>query len=219
MITLADGTQKAVEELTGEEELLVWNLETGSFDAAPVVFVDSDPEETYEIVTLSFSDGSSVDVIYEHGFFDVDLGQYLYLDASASDYIGHRFAKSGEPGNVVILVDVEVHKMRTTAWSPVTFKHLCYYVNGVLSMPGGISGLFNIFDVDTDTMAYDPQAMAEDIARYGLLSYEDFEGIVSEEAFEAFNGQYLGIAIEKGMLSWEDIDYLAQRYMPLVEAN
>ena len=112
-----------------------------------------------------------------------------------------------------------MHEERTTAWSPVTFKHLCYYVNGTLSMPGGISGLFNIFEVDTDTMMYDPQKKAEDIANYGILPFEAFEGIVSEEAYEAFNGAYLGIAIEKGILSWENIEYLARRYMPLVEGN
>lgn len=43
MITLADGTQKAVEQLTGNEMLLVWNLLTGEFDIAPMVFIDSDP--------------------------------------------------------------------------------------------------------------------------------------------------------------------------------
>lgn len=42
MITLADGTQKAVEQLTGNEKLLVWNLLTGEFDIAPMVFIDSD---------------------------------------------------------------------------------------------------------------------------------------------------------------------------------
>ena len=216
LITLADGTQKPVEELTGDELLLVWNLETGSFDSAPIVFVDSDPETIYEVITLTFSDGTSVDVIGEHGFFDVDLGEYVYLDANAEEYLGHRFAKSGEAGDTVTLTSVDIHDETTSAWSPVTYGHLCYYVNGMLSMPGGISGLFNIFEVDVETMRYDPEKMAEDIETYGLLSYTDFEGVVSEEAFEAFNGKYLGIAIAKGLLTWDDIERLAERYMPLI---
>ena len=54
LITLADGTQKPVEELTGDELLLVWNLETGSFDSAPIVFIDSDSFAEYEIIHLHF---------------------------------------------------------------------------------------------------------------------------------------------------------------------
>ncbi len=222
LITLADGTQKEVQFLTGEEELLVWNLETGSYDSAPIVFVDSDEERTYEVIDLYFSDNSKVGVIYEHGFFDIDLGEYVYITAdNAKDYIGHSFVKQADIDNnmwdVVTLEDVVIENRVTKAYSPVTFEHLCYYTDGMLSMPGGIDGLFNIFEVDTKIMAYDAEKKAADIAAYGLFTYADFEGVVSEIAYEAFNGDYLKVAIGKGMLTWEDIEYLAWRYMPLVK--
>ena len=218
LITLADGSQKPVEELTGDELLLVWNLETGTFDSAPIVFVDSEAETEYEIVNLIFSDGTTVKVISEHGFWDYDLNEYVYLDRYAADYIGHWFAKqtvdeSGNPVNVKVrLDDVVITREVTTAWSPVTFGHLCYYVNGMLSMPGGIDGLFNIFEVDSDTMMYDKEAMAADIEKYGLFTCEDFGGLVSEEVFEAFNGKYLKVAIGKGMLTWDEVVQLVERY-------
>ena len=218
LITLADGSQKPVEELTGEELLLVWNLETGRFDAAPIVFVDSEAETEYEIVNLMFSDGTTVKVISEHGFWDYDLNEYVYLDRYAADYIGHWFAKqtvdeSGNPVNVKVrLDDVVITREVTTAWSPVSFGHLCYYVNGMLSMPGGIEGLFNIFEVDPDTMMYDKEAMAADIEKYGLFTCEDFGGLISEEVFEAFNGKYLKVAIGKGMLTWDEVVQLVERY-------
>lgn len=218
LITLADGSQKKVEDLTGEELLLVWNLETGSFDTAPIVFIDSDAECEYEIINLIFSDGTEVKVISEHAFWDYDLNEYVYLDRYAGKYIGHWFNKqtTDEGGNfvniAVQLVDVVITYEVTTAYSPVTYSHLCYYVNGMLSMPGGISGLFNIFEVDPDTMMYDREAMEADIAEYGLFTYEDFEGLISEEVFEAFNGKYLKVAIGKGILTWDDIFYLVERY-------
>ena len=221
LITLADGSQVKVEDLTGTEELLVWNLETGSYDSAPIVFVDSDAEAEYEIVHLYFADGTDVEVIYEHGFFDADLGKYVYLDANnAADYIGHSFIKQGDIANgtweTVELTEVVIENKVTTAYSPVTFSHLCYYVDGMLSMPGGIDGLFNIFEVDTDTMAYDAEKKAQDIETYGLYTYEDFADLIPEEAFYAFNGAYLKVAIAKGLLTWEDIVYLAERYVPLM---
>ena len=222
LITLADGSQVRVDSLTGNEELLVWNLETGKYDTAPIVFVDTDEQMEYEIIHLYFSDGSDVKVISEHGFFDLDLGEYVYIDAgNYSDYIGHRFVTEGNirsnSWNVVTLKNVVLEKEVTTAWSPVTFEHLCYYTNGVLSMPGGIEGLFNIFEVDTKTMRYDAKLMQKDIDTYGLLTLEDFGGLITQEAFDAFNGAYLKVAMGKGLLTWEDIAYMAERYIPLMK--
>lgn len=220
LITLADGTQKPVEQLTGDETLLVWNLNTGAFDVAPILFVDSDPRGTYEVINLSFSDGTTVKVISEHAFWDFDLNKYVYLDENASEYIGHWFNKqtTNEDGSMgytrVQLVGVEVKNEQTAAYSPVTYGHLCYYVNGMLSMPGGISGLFNIFEVDAETLKIDEQKMQEDIKTYGLFTYEEFASIVpvSEEVFNAFNGQYLKVAIGKGMITVERLQYLVERY-------
>ncbi|MBR3978257.1 MAG: hypothetical protein IKJ94_01375 [Oscillospiraceae bacterium] len=221
LITLADGTQKRVDQLTGDELLLVWNLETGKYDTAPIVFVDSDQQSEYEIIHLYFSDGSDVKVISEHGFFDLNLAKYVYIDAeNYADYVGHSFVKQGDISantwTAVVLEKVVLEKEITTAWSPVTFAHLNYYTNGALSMPGGIAGLFNIFDVDTAVMAYDADKKAADIAAYGLLTLEDFGGMITEDAFYAFNGAYLNVAIGKGLLTWEDIAYMAERYIPLM---
>lgn len=221
LITLADGSKVRVDSLKGDEMLLVWNLETGKYEAAPIVFVDSDAEMEYEIIHLYFSNGTDVKVISEHGFFDLDLGKYVYIDAdNYAEYIGHRFVSEGDMSNnnwnIITLDNVVIEKEVTTAWSPVTFKQLCYYTNGVLSMPGGIDGLFNIFEVDTETMTYDAEQMQKDIETYGLFTLEDFGGLIPEIAYEAFNGNYLKVAIAKGMLTWEDIAYLAERYVPLV---
>ena len=221
LITLADGSQVRVDSLKGDEMLLVWNLETGKYDTAPIVFVDNDAEQEFEIIHLYFSDGSDVKVIYEHGFFDLDLGKYVYIDATNyADYVGHRFVTEGDiksnSWKVATLDEVVIEKEVTTAWSPVTFAHLCYFTNGVLSMPGGIAGLFNIFEVDTATMRYDMDKMIRDIETYGLFTIEDFGGMITEEAFYAFNGAYLKVAIGKGLLTWEAIAYMAERYIPLM---
>lgn len=220
LITLADGSQKAVEDLTGNENLLVWNLNTGTFDSAPILFIDREEKASYEVIQLSFSDGTIVDVISEHGFWDVDLNEYVYLDEYAAEYIGHCFLKQGEDGmTAVTLVDVEVNTKVTSAYSPVTYGHLCYYVNGMLSMPGGIDGLFNIFEVDGETMMYDAEAMAADIEQYGLYTYEELNSLVPvpEVMFNAVNGQYLKVAVGKGIITIEQIGKLVERYADLFE--
>ncbi len=220
LITLADGTQVRVDSLTGDEQLLIWNMETGTLDAAPILFVDKDDEAEFEIIHLYFSDGTKVKVIYEHGFWDYDLNKYVYLDRNAEQYIGHRFFKlADDSGEKVQLVDVKLETEITTAWSPVTAGHLCYFVNGMLSMPGGVGGLFNIFETNPATMTYDQAMMMEDIQKYGLFTYEELNSIVElpENMFEAAGGAYLKVSIGKGNLTMNELIYMIERYKPYFE--
>lgn len=220
LVTLADGSQVAVENLTGNESLLVWNMFSGSFDVAPILFIDSDPVSAYEVTELTFADGTKVKVIYEHGFFDVTLNKYVYLRNDAAQYIGHYFNKQSvdEDGNRISintqLTAVNVYTETTTAWSPVTAGHLCYYVNGMLSMPAATEGFVNTFDVDPLAMKYDEAAMAADVAQYGLFTYEEFYSLVPvpEYVFNAFNGQYLKVAIGKGLITIGQINELFVKY-------
>ena len=110
-------------------------------------------------------------------------------------------------------------KIVTMAHSPITYSHLCYYVNGMLSVPGGIDGLFNIFEVDGETMMYDAEAMAADIEQYGLYTYEELNSLVPvpEVMFNAVNGQYLKVAVGKGIITIEQIGKLVERYADLFE--
>lgn len=220
LITLADGTQVRVDSLTGNELLLVWNMQTGKFDFAPIMFIDSDSKSVVEVISLYFSDGTVVKVISEHGFWDYNLNKYVYLDRNANQYIGHYFAKqNGDVLEKVQLINVVVEKQATTAWSPVTEGHLCYFVNGMLSMPGGVGGLFNIFDVDSETMKYDEEAMIRDIETYGLYTYEELNAIVplSEEMFNVAGGAYMKISIGKGNITMKELIIMIERYSKFFE--
>ena len=221
MVTLSDGTRVAVETLTGNENLLVWNMLTGTFDYAPILFIDSDPMAQYEIIKLMFEDGTEVKVISEHAFWDVDLNKYVFLRSDAASYIGHYFNKQtwDNAGNMtytsVRLTNVIIGYEYTTAWSPVTVGHLCLYVNGMLSMPGATEGLINIFEVDSYAMSYDQDLMETDIETYGLLEYDVLSSFVSipYDAFCALNGQYLNVSIGKGLITLSEIIELAERYL------
>lgn len=216
LITLANGTQKRVDELDGTEELLVWNLETGKIDVSPIMFIDSDPASEYEVVKLIFADGTEVKTIYEHGFWDYDLNEYVYIRAdNYIDYIGHYFAKqNGNELNKVQLAGVAITTELTMAYSPVTKGHLCYFVNDMLSMPGGVAGLFNIFEVDSQTMTYDYAKMQADIDTYGLFSYEELSSYVQlpESMFNEAGGAYLKISIAKGRMTMDELIAMIERY-------
>lgn len=225
LITLADGTQKAVEELDGSELLLVWNLHTGEFDASPILFIDSHGVKEYEVIKLYFDDGTVVDVIEEHGFWDCDINEYVFLRYDADKFIGHSFSKyvSEEDGVMrrekARLVNVEIAVETTNAWSPVTFGNLCYYVNGMLSMPSDTQSFINIFEVDGETMRIDAEKFEADIEKYGLYTYEEINAIlpVPEIVFEAFGGQYLKVAIGKGLTTLTELANLFTMYQSYFE--
>lgn len=217
LITLADGTKKAVEDITLDDKLLVFNHETGSYDFANIIFIDDDGWKTYEIINLVFSDGTITKIIYEHGFYDLDLMKYVYVNKSTmNDYIGHRFYKGDYDGvnyisSEIVLVDVYVTYEYTGCYSPVTVYHLNYFTDNLLSMPGGIDGLFNIFEYD-DNLQYNQELMQKDIETYGLFDYEIIAEYVSYETYCVFPTKYFSVSIGKGYMTMEELLALIEKY-------
>lgn len=220
--------QVPVEQLKGGEWLLVWNMYTGTYDIAPMLFNDSEVAREFQIIHLFFSDGTDVKVIYEHGFWDFTLNQWVLLrDYNAADLIGHEFMKMTEDGfDRVRLIEVHIYDEMTTAWSPVTYAHLNFFVNGMLSMPGATHGLINIFDVDADTVSYIYEQYLADLETYGTFTYEEFleclpediRPLVPEFIFDAVNGQYFKVSMGKGLLTWDMVLQLLDTYAPFIEA-
>jgi hypothetical protein len=104
--------------------------------------------------------------------------------------------------------------MYTRAWTPITYEHLSFYANGMLSMTGEIDGLVNIFDVTPGTMKIDQEAYLADIAEYGLFTYEEFSEFIEvpEIIFDAFRAKYFTVAMGKGILTWDKLYTLVSLY-------
>ena len=215
LITLADGTQKKVEDIKDTDELLVFDHETGKFVSAPIIVVERDGYREYEIINLVFSNGQATRIIDEHGFFDLDLNKYVYItDNNYTDYIGHRFATMetvGDSNKYLVLENAYSTVEYTGCFSLATMYHMNYLVDGLFSMPGGITGMFNIFEYG-DNLAYDEEAMNQDIEEYGLYTYEDFKDYIPELVFEQiFPGKYLKVAVGKGNITFEQILRIVER--------
>ena len=218
LVMLADGSYKRAIDIRAGDMLMTINHETGEFEAAPVVFNDDFDKEAnnYTVITLEFSNGKSIDIIYEHGFFDLDTMMYEYITASNyENFIGDRFVGvDNEIIGEVTLVDAYVVHELVEYCSPVTYYHLNLITEGILSMPGGISGLFNIFEYD-ENLQYNAAKKTADIERYGLYTYDDFSDLVPYDFYAAFPTPYLKVAVGKGLISEEDIKYLIDRYLPI----
>lgn len=217
LITLANGEMKKVEELTGDETLLVWNMFTGEYDEASIGYIinhDGD-RRINTIIHLFFSDGSDIEVVRDHGFYDIELNKYISLSkANYKNYIGHHFLKQSTDNQLepIQLIDVKLEKKYTGIYEVVTDKHLTCFTNGILSISSLIEGFCNIFEIDRNSVTYIEEKMNADIEKYGLFTYEDFAEYIPEEAFELYNVQYLKVAMGKGNIKQSEINFLIDYY-------
>ena len=214
LITLADGTQKRGDQVTLEDTLLVFNHETGEYEAAGIIFIENDGMAEYNVIHLEFSNGTSTKLIYEHGLFDLTLNKYVYVDEyNYADFVGHEFAiLAGDSYESVTLTNAYVAKEYTGCYSLVTVYHLNYFVDGLFSMPGGITGLFNMFEYG-EGLVYDQAKMQADIEEYGLYTYEDFAEYLPYEVYAAFPAPQLKVAVGKGMVTFDEILGYIEKYL------
>ena len=217
LITMADGSTKAVEDVETGDELLVWDMVRGAFDHSPVLFVEHNEESEKEVIRLDFSDNTEIEFIFEHGFFDINANKYVYLHnlEEAKTCIGHYFLKydpdTKKHTKVKVIKASAEHKV-TTTHSPCTIRHLCVYANGLLTMPGATAPFTNTFKINRKTHSYDPNDMIKCLRKYGYFTAIDFAEYLSPEMFYAFQGEFLKVKIAKGETSMEEILALIKRY-------
>ncbi len=215
LITLAGGSRIAVEDLDGDEKVLVWNMFSGKYEASDIEFIVNHNEESKErrIIHAYFSDGTDIQIIKDHGFFDLDLNKFVLIDeTNYKDYIGHWFVKESLDGKKqhekVQLTDVNMESRVCKVYEVITPKNLTCFTNGLLSVSSLLDTFCNIFVVDSNTLTYDKELMEKDIEKYGLFSYEEYTDKLSKEAFEVLNLRYMKIALGKGIITKEHRMYL-----------
>ncbi len=225
LITVADGSQIPVEELKIGDKVAVFNHNTGEIDIAPISYIFYDELKEYDVLKLSFGDDADIEVLYGHGFFDTDLKKYVLLNAeTVKDYIGHNFYyvsfNNGECNKKIVpLKRYETYKKETECFSVLTAQHINSIADGLLTITDDgnvpcdiLRGFVNVFELDDD-FKFDKEKMVGDIEKYGLSSYDDWKEWATEEQYKAFNGDYLNVAIGKGLITADEIVGYIQKFL------
>ena len=213
LVTLADGTQKRVDELTFDDKILAWDFFTGTYVEKEISLLVNHGEALYEVANLQFSDGTVLRTIAEHGVFDYDLNKYVYITVeNMQDYVGHRFVQYAADGgyNVVSLVEAYKTEEYTSAWSVSSAGTSNAFASGLLTVAPP-EDFYNWIEMG-DTLTYNVEQFKKDVETYGLYTYEDFKDYVTYEQFVAWNGAYLKIPVEKGYFTFEYILELIELY-------
>ena len=215
LITLADGTQKRIEDITTDDVLLVFNHLTGKLEAQKLFFTAHKDEaaKLHRILTIEFSNGESVRIAGNHGFFNLTLNKYVYIDEyNVCEYIGHTFYSAKYVDGVfveeeVTLVNSFVIEEFVKVYSPVSEHTFNCFAENMLSITPLFNvneGFANIFEYG-EGMRYDEEQMAQDIEKYGLYTYEEFAEYYTYEQFMATGTPYFKIAVGKGYITYEEM--------------
>jgi uncharacterized repeat protein (TIGR02543 family) len=211
LVTLADGTQKRIDQVTYADELLVWNFYTGEYTTAPSSIVMNHGYDNYTVTTLVFDDGTVVNTINGHGFFHQESRQFVILDEkNAADYIGHSFVKQ-DTGKTAKLVSYSVSEQYTESWSILTSEYYNCMLEGMLTLtPAEVENspaFLMPYEID-EGMKYNAAKKQADINRFGLYTYEDFADYCTYEQFVALGLENFKVSVGKGYITWDEILYL-----------
>ena len=206
LVTLADGTQKRIDEVTFEDQLLVWDFYSGEYAVKPASYLVNHGYGQNMVIKLKFADGTVIKVVNEHGFFDTNLNEFVIInDKNVMNYVGHQFAK--EDGTTTVLVGCSAEEQYIEAYSILAAYHYNCYLDGMLSLtpPEASGNYFMPFEVG-ENMTFDAEKMKADIEKYGLFTYEEFAERVSKEVFYALNAPQIKVAIGKGIITMEEFE-------------
>lgn len=210
MITMGDGSQKAVEDLVEGDVIRTFDHKKGEISSAPVCFV-WESKNIAKAFTLTFDGGTEVTVIEEHGFYDQEERKYAFINAyNAEDYIGHHFYDA-DHNRWLELKSFKLLNKGIDAYAIVTSVHLNHLSNGMLSMcDGSIKILANLFEYDGQ-IKFDEAKKNAAIEEFGLTPLEkvlEYKGFTETDYYD-YNLMYLDIAVGKGLTSWDYVKALS----------
>ncbi len=139
-ITLADGTEKAVQDVKYEDELLVWDFDNGCYSQAKPLWIKRVDISTF-YHHLTFEDGSVLDLIgprdRAHRLFCLDTNRFEY----GNYCVGKRVMTENGP---LLLVSSEIIENDVEYYNVITDYHMNIYANNVLTS----TGLNNLYEIE-----------------------------------------------------------------------
>ena len=224
LITLADGTQKPIEDLTMNDMLLVFNHEAGNVEPGMIIMLDhlEIERQWFRVVNLAFSNGELLRIHNVHGLFDLTLNEYIFItEENMNNYVGHEFYSIYYDGTefvseIVTMTDAYITEEFTKIYCPLTAVHMNHFASGILSFTPApyniMTGHTNIFEYGDD-LKYDEAKKQADIEKYGLFTYEELSEYITEEQFNALPFGYFKVSIGKGLMTWEEMIYCIEYVM------
>lgn len=191
-IILADRTSKLVQDITYQDELLVWDFDNGCISSARPIWIKKVQTADY-YYRCEFANGTVLKLVGSEGrchrIFDIDKGIF----ESATECVGHRIMT--EQGETTLLscerVDEEVE-----FYNIITHTHLNLYAESILTS----CRLNNIYPIENMRFVKDNRVR---------LNRNDYPNIGSD--------MFRGLRISEQTMSKDEIDTYVDRLYSLMD--
>ena len=155
--------KKKIEDLTYEDNLVVWDFDNGCFTTAKALWL-KEKEYAEEYNLLTFSDGSTLKTIRQHRIFNKELGKFTYPMSDETPVGTTTFNEAGEE---VTLVSKEVVEEKVAFYNVISEYHMNVFAEGILTS----CRLSNLYDIKDMKYVKDNRE---------LTSETEFEGLPEE---------------------------------------
>ena len=132
LITLSDGTKKYVQDITFDDELLVWDFYEGKFSKAKPMFIKK-AELADEYNLCRFSDGTELGLVGSDGYHRIwnnEANEFTHTGKPETPNGTHTFNERGERPE---LVSQEIIHEPVEFYNIITEKHYNLFANGILT--------------------------------------------------------------------------------------
>lgn len=217
LVTMADMSQRPVEELKVGDNILAWDFTTQKYVPTEIIIYTYHGDDEYKIINLQFDNGIELKIIGLHVLFDMTLKTYIQLDVdNYKDYIGDSFLCYDDSDNSYItakLSSVVISYEKTGSYSIVSSYYYNYVTNNIMTSSPCVPGIYELISsyIDDD-FTFNRDEFESDVIKYGLYDYKIFSQYMTYEQFEKLCGPYFKIAIEKGFTTLEIL-------MAIISAN
>ena len=208
-ILLPNGEYEFIENLAVGDRILSFDHTNGTCIETKVAY-SYFAKSSVKIIKLNFTNGVSIELLNTgHGLYDLTLDKYVLITHdNVSEFVGHSFAyldfvEGKLAPSKVELLTFEITESLVERYDIVAENKLNHIANGLLACSDVLVGISNMFDYKN--LLCSAEKVASDIEKFGLYSYDEWAEYVSREDFDTFNGAYFKIAVEKGLLTMEEL--------------
>jgi hypothetical protein len=130
-IMLSDGSQKNIEDIVYEDELLVWNFDNGLFDSAKPLWIGLPSRSSFHN-RITFSDGTVLESVIPHlghRVLNIEDGRFAYPMSECE--AGTTTFK--EDGTKPSIVKTELVFEENSFYNIITDRHINLFANGILT--------------------------------------------------------------------------------------
>jgi hypothetical protein len=129
LITMYDRTTKAIEDITYEDDLLVWDFDYGIFTTETPLWIKK-VETAPQYNLLEFSNGSTLKTIVQHRIFNKEQGKFTWTMTENTPIGTHTFTDSGDE---TVLEKKSIIHEEIDYYNIITKRYMNVFANGILT--------------------------------------------------------------------------------------